>query len=191
MLPWRVFWVLFGAVITALIGGLPVMLHAGAVKAIAATVLVVIPVMAIANVLVSRCDAFQDDVSPAARNHILWLIWAAIVVHAAWIVALQLMPQHRLVMAFVLLALPVVEHAATHAHGFLTTTAVVPRAQNVDDLIDPQPTDDVGRTFAEALRRADMDRLRVGAWEPVGDEADPHGTRFTVTIPAKAAQKAK
>lgn len=169
MVSWRLTLIVLGSVLTGAAGGLLVVSHARFSIAVAAVVVAAVFVMLASNAVIGRLDVLKRA-TVSSRNHVIWLAWGAVAVHAAWLVALLAQPRHWLVLAFALFVFPVVEYGVTQLHGFLKTTAPSLKRSVLD--LDYTPQDDTAQVFKAGLAKAGLGSLVVEGWEPVGGGVD-------------------
>lgn len=170
MVSWRQFWVTLGAVVTAGVGGLPLRFGVDPVKTVIALLVVATAAAWVASAGVGRAVMFRDT-APSSRNVIVKLIWVAIAVHAALVVAAQVMPERWLTWLFVLFGLAVAEYLVGEFRGYWIKTAPVATKAGPLDL-EYTPQDDTSQVFRAGLHRAGLGTLVIDGWEPVGDKAD-------------------
>lgn len=170
MVSWRQFWVTFGAVVTAAVGGLPLMFGVGLAKMLVALLIIATAAAWVASAGVGRAVMFRDT-APSSRNLIVKLIWVAIGAHSALVVAAQVAPERWLTWLFALFGLAVVEYLAGEFRAYWIKTApVAPKAGPLD--LEYTPQDDTSQVFRAGLHRAGLGTLVIDGWEPVGDKTD-------------------
>lgn len=169
MVPWKVFWVVTGGVLTLTAGilPLPMLLDVHPLIVVPATVALVVIVALVARNAVEYSDTF-DGTTESERSDMVGLIVIAIVAHGAWIVTLQFMPQWWVWWPLVLTAASGVEYLATWSYEYVTT-AKKRRGIGVQRDAQGKPLDDTGKSFAEALRRAGLGVVTVVGWEELRD----------------------
>lgn len=175
MIPWRLFWVALGAVVTAALGGLLQLVAAptAAVAIVAATATAIVG----ARWGLLGAGAVIDIPIARRRSYAAAVGWAA-VVHAVWIVVFLLAPASSTVHLLVGLSLLAVsEYAVVVVVGWLASLR--PQSWDADE-----DTDHTAQIMRAALDRAGYGHLKVVGHQPLGDDSDSHGIQFALQMPA-------
>lgn len=186
MISWKLFWAALGAVAALSIAGLSALCSL--------TLLVVVPVCAVAvglsvaaaQIVVHRGEMFEG-IKIAAREQIVRWIAAAAGAYAVWIVAFVLKPALWIVWLLVLAGIGALVYGVAHMHEYLLTKVVRPSPSRLATAKQEhqRDMDTTEKVFLRALKRVSLEWLTLlPGWKRIGGEK-PFGVTFRVKRPAE------
>lgn len=170
VVPWKLFWIVAGGIATLAAGVLPLpqVLDLGMVIPIAATAPLVIVAIVVTHLGVEYAVMFADH-GDVQRGNIKALIVVAILVHAAWLVTLQVQPGWLLWWPLVLLFVASGEYAAALGYEYLQEAKTRRRGARQDGPHTDRPLDDTEKLFADGLYRSGLGALTIAGYEDLRD----------------------
>lgn len=170
MVPWKLFWIVVGGIDTLAAGVLPLpqVLDLGMVIPIAATAPLVIVAIVVTHLGVEYAVMFAD-LGDVQRGNIKALIVVAILVHAAWLVTLQVQPGWLLWWPLVLLFAASGEYVTAAGYEYLQAAKARRRGVTHGGPDADRPLDNTEKTFSAALERSGLGSLTIVGCEELCD----------------------
>lgn len=185
---WKLFWSVFGALFSGVLGTVGLLADLPALVIALAVVAAAVFCVG-AHVMVHGAEMFED-VSPSDRKLLVGLMAGGAVAHAVWVLVLQVRPDLWQWCALAMVALAVVEYCAARAADFLLATMAKPVQTEVERHAGMlEPDDELTKRVRLTLRKAGLDYLGIAGWEPIG-QPDPYGIGVYVQEPSHAVRQA-
>lgn len=181
MIPWKLFWVALGAVVTLAAGVVPALFDVPAYAVIPGVALAGIAIGVGVAMFVPISDMFRPLPS-STQQFISRCISAGVFLHVAWVAALALSPSWLLWWPLGVLVLAGAEWAWCEAHDYIMTRR--PEKPKVPTTAEGRPLDEIESRMASALKQAGHSRVAVQDWDSLVDESGKSfGATFRVQLP--------
>lgn len=170
MIPWKVFWTVTGVILTAIASATPVLFGVAPYWTISAAVLVALLIMRLVGDFVHTCDLFWTRTDEQRASITRW-IRASVLLHLAWLVALQILPSSWAALIAVLAGLGSAEYLFAELYEYraarkgrcATAVQVGP---------DGQPLDLIGQNFMYAMESVGRGRVELVEYEHITEEGN-------------------